>query len=174
MSDGFPAWFRQVSTVTILAAARFSPKTAVDAALVHTTAFQFGAIRPISSSDQLREWDLSWSVDDGFLAAMMQLLKLETGTSVECLLAAGHRLRRSVLLNLPRAVHEDSSLQCVLQLYAALQLGIASVPIKVWLLPSVRSSHLFDPPTLRSRIALPVPIRLDHPQQTLPVLVQPR
>mmetsp|Transcript_42633 Transcript_42633/g.100143 ORF Transcript_42633/g.100143 Transcript_42633/m.100143 type:complete len:291 (-) Transcript_42633:23-895(-) len=120
----------QVSNVTLLAAVRFSPKTTANASLVHTIGFKSGAVQALSKHEKLCEWDPAWPIEDGFLAAMLQLLRLEQSITTEALLALGHRLPRAVQLNLPGSDAQDPSLPTVLQLVEAVQLGIASAPLK--------------------------------------------
>eukprot|EP00961_Rhodomonas_salina_P212363 2867415-Rhodomonas_salina.2 len=73
MSDSSVWRMHQVSNVTLLAAVRFSPKTTANASLVHTIGFKSGAVQALSKHEKLCEWDPAWPIEDGFLAAMLQV-----------------------------------------------------------------------------------------------------
>ena len=65
---------------------------------------------PKDSSDP--KWDNKWQIQDGLLAAVLQIIRLEKQRiTCECIVTHGHRLPREICLDLPISNPDPSYLQ---------------------------------------------------------------
>jgi hypothetical protein len=131
----------QVSKLSIFTALRFNARNSRDQARVHflhtQTKSQSASLNPV--------WDEKWQIQDGLLAAMIQILRLEEHRiQCVCAISHGHRLPREICLALPFS-NSDESLQQVKALAEAVIPQLSSLHGQV---PGRR------PRTLNTKLAL--------------------
>jgi hypothetical protein len=119
----------QVSSVSVVASVRFNPKGKDLSNMAKLLQFRKGVCMR-DSSEPLVCWDPACEINDSLLAAIIQILSLEHGVEMDCVLAAGYRLPQDICLNLPLK-QSDPTVESVRALYDAFTRCNASIPLQV-------------------------------------------
>ena len=121
----------QVSSVTVVAGARFNPRNKEATSKAHLLQVRRGSSSSMpETSAHLACWDPSIEIQDSFLAGVVQMLSLELEVEMDCVLAAGYRLPQEICLNLS-SQPADPSNECVKALYNSLHHCNASKALQV-------------------------------------------
>ena len=118
----------QVTKLSILTALRFNSKKMGEQEKIH---IYHTPPTELENSCDLA-WNLQWRIEDGLLAAILQIVRLEgPRLACECIITHGHRLPREICLGLPFSGPDPSSTEIV-ALFKALSSRMPGCYIKVF------------------------------------------